>query len=127
MRIPDIWKREIAAGTPFGVRAAKAIENLRAVTSRPAPLQQSPVAVAGDAILVAIEAATGIKVSCNKCLEYLALISTEPLLDCEEITATLAAVLPLSVHIREIHNTQQKRQEWLRPIVTAALLDWVQP
>ena len=76
-------------------------------------------------VLTAIETATGNKISCCSCLQYLTTLRTLPALDCDEISENLAALLPLPHHIDTQCDTQQKRQHWLRCIVEAALLSWL--
>ncbi len=86
-------------------------------------LAGSRIRTAGTLVLQRIEAATGQTLTCGSCRQYL-LTLTGTLQDADTIITRLAVDLPLPPHIRELYNTQQKRREWLQPIVTTALLDW---
>lgn len=76
-------------------------------------------------LLAAIETATGVKISCNELLQYLTSLNVQQTVDCEEIVTNLIRIIPPQSHMREKHTTQQEFQDWLTPIVTAALLEWI--
>ncbi len=78
---------------------------------------------AGTAILKAVETAIGCPVHCSTSLQYLLTLNHANILDCDEISAKLAITLLLPLHFSTTYNTQQARQEWLKPIITAAILD----
>lgn len=84
----------------------------------------APVAV-GDHLIAAIETTTGERITCDSCLRYLTTLHATQILDCEEIIAALAVSDLIPTQLRTQCDTQQKRQDWLRPIIEAAMLEWV--
>jgi len=123
VRIPEAWQHEIDNDTAFGKRVLAAMSRVAATQTETVG---TPATGAGTKILTMIEGNTGNAITANACLQYIHTLNTaiSPL-DCDEIVPKLATVLPLPAHIQKQHNTRQKRQDWLRPIVEAALLSWV--
>lgn len=86
---------------------------------------QTTAPTVGTLLLAALETAAGTRISCDNCLQYLTTLHRPQIPDCEEIVANLAASALTPPHTREQCDTQQKRQDWLRPIVELVLLEWV--
>ena len=80
---------------------------------------------AGSHILAHIERELGHGLLCGTCRQYLTTLNTARAHDANAIIAKLMESLPVPPHITAIHNTPQKLSEWLRDIVTTALLAWV--
>ena len=133
IHIPKLWQDEIEANTLFGVRAASAISKMTLPTTTLPVVPWSPQSIVttpapnslDTEIMEAIVTATGQDVICDACRQYLETLRTMQILDCEEIIENLATIIQLPQHMHEQCNTQQSCQEWLRPIVEAILLNWV--
>ena len=120
MSIPEIWQREIDAGTEFGRRAALAVArmaNRPQATPKPVP----DLSTVGTQIRQAIETAGAFVMTCGACKQYLASLNKTASHDAEQITDSLLTELQLPATLRsEIGNIAAQR-EWLRVIVSEVI------
>jgi len=117
--IPETWQKEIDAGTPFGIRAQKALgamsadpryktttrNNRNQTTSPPLP----HVSTIGSRILDVVERELGVRLSCGSCIQYITNLNTQTEHDHTAIVNKLAAELPMPIEYRQRVTHRHKR------------------
>jgi hypothetical protein len=107
--------------------AARIAWAARQLRSLPQLVPQAQSSTLGVRILAAVEAVIGTTISCGTCRNYLTTLAETGIIDSDVIVQRLAAeieVTPLRA-LCDQYSTRQTRQEWLRPIVDAAMLAWL--
>jgi len=120
MSIPEKWQREIDAGTPFGKRAAAAIEKAgNRITLKPE--REPDVSDIGSRMLAAFTVATGQEVSCGSCRSYMLSLNRSESHVEDDVVRNVYINLPIPHTIRELHPDKDSLREWVRGIVHAVL------
>lgn len=121
-QIPQIWLDEIAAGTPFGLRAKAAIARMPASprTTTPQAVRQPVVSTIGTQLRAAFETAMSHKITCSPCLSFLKSLDYNETHDREKIIRTLHAELNIPQTIRDQH-TRESLAKWVDKVASTVL------
>ncbi len=127
MRIPDVWKSEIQKGTPFGLRAQRAISQ----AAKPTEPRRScsgakrgkcaDCSNLGTLLTAAIEAETGQRITCGDCRNYLTGLNRTAAHDAVAIVQKLYAEISWPPHWRATHSDNDARKKRIGEIVATAM------
>ena len=116
MRVPQLWRDEMAKGTVFGQRVAKTIQSGgRNTSSRPAA--RPDVSTIGTQLQNAFETAIGKRISCGTCLQFFRSLNKTTEHDHAIIVDRITAEMPIPIEIRRQYPRTAARREWVRSIV----------
>jgi len=127
MRIPDVWKAEIAKGTSFGVRAQRAVSQ----AAKPTEPRRScsgakrgkcaDCSNLGTLLTAAIETETGQRITCGTCRDYLTGLNRTAAHDAAAIVQKLYAEISWPRSWRAIYNTKDAERQRIGEIVATAM------
>ena len=127
MRIPDVWKSEIEKGTPFGLRAQRAISQIAKPTE---PRRSCSGAKRGKCedcsnlgtlLTAAIETETGQRITCGDCRNYLTGLNRTSAHDAAAIVQKLYAEISWPPHWRATHSDNDARRNRISQMVATAM------